>query len=229
MKLEPLGDTAVVATLATRIDAAVLSSVLRLAGSIVSAGGRGILDVVPAYTTVTVFYDPVQFSGAGEDAYDVVCRFVAACAMRRAAGAPAPARKLVEIPVCYGGEYGPDIGDVAGHAGAEASDVVAWHAGARYLVHAIGFTPGFPFLGGLPDSICTPRRGTPRSRVPAGSVGIGGRQTGVYPIASPGGWNIIGRTPLALFSPERSPASLLMPGDRVRFRRITEKDFESWK
>lgn len=228
MKLEALGDCAVVATLGTRISAATLASVLRLAGAVAAAKGRGIVDVVPAYATVTVFYDPQQFGDAGEDAFDAVCRFIMACAMRRARRVRGAAPRLVEIPVCYGGEFGPDLGAVAEHCRMEPERVVARHARPRYLVHAIGFTPGFPFLGGLPGFLNTPRRATPRARVVAGSVGIGGAQTGVYPIASPGGWQIIGRTPLALFNPRREPAALLRPGDRVRFRRISPKEFESW-
>jgi inhibitor of KinA len=229
MKIEPLGDSAAVATLGTRIDAATLASVLKFSGAVASARGRGIVDIVPAYATVTVFYDPAQFAGPGEDAYEEVRRFMESCAMRGGGGAPAAARKPVEIPVCYGGDLGPDLGFVAEHAAIGAPEVVARHSAAEYVVHAIGFTPGFPFLGGLPDSLRTPRRDTPRAVVPAGSVGIGGFQTGVYPIASPGGWQIIGRTPLGLFQPDRTPASLLRPGDRVRFREISAGEFESWR
>jgi inhibitor of KinA len=229
MKLEPLGDSAVVATLGTRIDAATLASVMKFAGAVGAAHGRGIVDVVPAYATVTVFYDPAQFTDPSEDAYEEVRRFMESCAMRGGGRASVAARKLLEIPVCYGGELGPDLGFVADHAKMGTPEVIARHSAADYLVHAIGFTPGFPFLGGLPESLRTPRRETPRARVPAGSVGIGGYQTGVYPIVSPGGWQIIGRTPLRLFRPDREPAALLRPGDRVRFRKITAAEFESWK
>jgi inhibitor of KinA len=228
MKLEPLGDSAVVATLGTRIDAATLASVLKFAGAVAAAQGKGIVDIVPAYATVTVFYDPAQFAEPGEDAYEVVRRFIESCAMRGGKGAHPPTRKLVEVPVCYGGDLGPDLEFVAGHAGIGIPEVIARHSAADYLVHAIGFTPGFPFLGGLPDSLRTPRRETPRARVPAGSVGIGGYQTGVYPITSPGGWQIIGRTPLTLFRPDRTPAALLHPGDRLRFKAISAEEFESW-
>jgi inhibitor of KinA len=228
MKLEPLGDSAVVATLGSGIDAAALGSVLRLAEAIASAKGRGIVDVVPAYATVTVFYDPLQFAEASEDAYEQVCRFMESCAARDAGG-PAAAARSVEIPVCYGGEHGPDLGLVAARCALGEDRVIALHSGGDYLVHAIGFTPGFPYLGGLPEPLRTPRRDTPRARVPAGSVGIGGSQTGVYPLASPGGWQLVGRTPLALFRPGESPAALLRPGDRVRFRAISASEFDSWK
>jgi inhibitor of KinA len=220
MKLEPLGDSAVIATLGSGIDEATLASVLSFAASIAAAKRPGITDVVPAYATVTAFYDPVQFSEAPGDAYDAVCRFLKSCGAG-AARAVRVAGKTVEIPVRYGGEFGPDLDAVAAHCRLGASEVISRHCSADYLVHAIGFTPGFPYLGGLPDELRTPRRDTPRQRVPAGSVAIGGSQTGVYPVDSPGGWQIIGRTSVALFSPQRNPASLLRPGDRVRFRSIS--------
>ena len=227
MKLEPLGDSAVVATLGTRIDAEALAPVLALAKAVREAGARGVVEVVPAYATVTVFYDPLQFANPDEDAYEYICSLLESCA-ERAVGGERAGRDF-EIPVCYGGEFGPDLPHVAAHCGMDAEEVAAVHCGGDYLVHAIGFTPGFPFLGGLPAGLATPRRETPRTRVPAGSVGIGGSQTGVYPIASPGGWQIIGRTPLALFRPDRSPASMLRAGDRVRFRRITAGEFDAWR
>src|ERR1035441_8277151 len=198
MNLEPLGDSAVVATLGPGIDEATLASVRGLAEALAAAKGKGIVDVVPAYATVTVFYDPLQFAESSEDAYASVCRLMEDCAARSAGGGP-------------------------------AAEAAALHSGADYLVHAVGFTPGFPYLGGLPEPLHTPRRETPRARVPAGSVGIGGSQPGVSPVASPGGWQIIGRTPVALFRPEGRPAALLKPGDRVRFKVITAAEFESWK
>jgi len=227
MKLEPLGDSAVVATLGAGVDA--LASVRGLAEAVVAAKARGILDVVPAYGTVTAFYDPLQFPESSGDAYGAVCRLLESCAARAASAAPASSSRVLEIPVCYGGDFGPDLELVAGRCALGAAEVAALHTGSGYVVHAVGFTPGFPYLGGLPAALHTPRRDTPRIRVPAGSVGIGGSRTGVYPIASPGGWQIIGRTPMALFRPEERPAALLKPGDRVRFRAISESDFSSWR
>jgi inhibitor of KinA len=220
MKFEPLGDSAVIATLGSAIDEATLGSVLSFAASVAAAKRPGITDVVPAYATVTAFYDLAKFSEPTADAYDAVCQFLRSCVAGAARSGPA-AGKTVEIPVCYGGDFGPDLGHVAAHCNLGASEVVSRHCGADYLVHAIGFTPGFPYLGGLPETLRTPRRDTPRQRVPAGSVAIGGSQTGVYPVDSPGGWQIIGRTSLALFSALREPASLLRPGDRVRFKSIS--------
>lgn len=227
MKLEPLGDSAVVAHLGETISPEVLGRVLSLARAVRAAKPRGVIEVVPAYATVTVFYDPLEFSRTDEDPFTLVCDAVRACASVHTAGAE-PAKEW-EIPVCYGGEYGPDLEQIAEHCGIGADEVVSLHCAAEYLVHAIGFTPGFPFLGGLPAKLATPRRSTPRTRVPAGSVGIGGAQTGVYPTASPGGWQILGRSPIVLFHPERSHPSLLTQGDRVRFRRISREEFDSWK
>jgi inhibitor of KinA len=229
MKLEPLGDSAVVATLGSGIDAKTVTAVQRWSETIMAAKGRGVVDVVPAYATFTVFYDPAQFAPQAGDAFAQVCRFVESCASNVKRHARATSPKTLEIPVCYGGEFGPDIDEVAERAGMTAIQVAALHARGDYQVHAIGFTPGFPYLGGLPAALNTPRRSAPRSRVPAGSVGIGGGQTGVYPVASPGGWQLIGRTPLRLFQPDRNPAALLRNGDRVKFKAISMSEFETWK
>jgi inhibitor of KinA len=228
MKLEPLGDSAVVATLEGQVDAALLARVTGLARAIGASAARGIMDVVPAYSSVTVFYDPLHVAEPGDDAYARVCGVIESCAAQAAAG-PEPEGRLVEIPVCYGGLHGPDLDHVAAQCGLTQAEVVALHWGASYLVHAIGFTPGFPYLGGLPAQLSTPRRERPREKVAPGSVGIGGSQTGVYPLASPGGWQIIGCTPLALFDARREHAALLAPGDRVLFKPITQAQFESWK
>ena len=123
----------------------------------------------------------------------------------------------IEIPVRYGGEDGPDLADVATHTGLTAQEVVRRHAAVDYIVYFLGFLPGFAFMGGLPPELATPRRAEPRTAVPARSVGIGGEQTGIYPLVSPGGWQLIGRTSLELFDPKNEPPTLLRPGDRVRF------------
>lgn len=125
--------------------------------------------------------------------------------------------RLVEIPVAYGGEHGPDLAHVAAHTGLTPAEVVRRHAGGEYIVYLLGFLPGFAFMGGLAPELATPRRAEPRTAVPARSVGIGGEQTGIYPLVSPGGWQLIGRTSLALFDPTAEPPTLLRPGDRVRF------------
>jgi len=163
-----------------------------------------------------VYYDPLAFAGARDGP------FAGAAAalndtLRELDVRTAPPGPLIEVPVRYGGTDGPDLAEVAQHAGLTPEEVVRVHAGAEYSVYMVGFSPGFPYLGGLPAQLAMPRRDSPRLAVPAGSVGIGGKQTGIYPIESPGGWRIIGRTSLQLFQPERDPPTLLQLGDRVRF------------
>ena len=133
---------------------------------------------------------------------------------------------MIEIPVCYGGEFGPDLHDVAAHNHLKNEEVIELHSSANYLVYFLGFAPGFPYLGGMPREIAAPRLSTPRTQVLAGSVAIGGHQTGVYPVSSPGGWRIIGRTYLQLFVTARNPPTLLQMGDHVRFVPISRREFE---
>jgi inhibitor of KinA len=137
--------------------------------------------------------------------------------------------RLIEVPVCYDEAFAPDLGRISRHAGLTAPQVVDLHWKSKYHVRCIGFTPGFPYLSGLPEILATPRHSAPRKEIAAGSVAIAGTQAGIYPIRSPGGWNVIGRTPLRLFNPEKDPPALLRAGDRVRFRAITRKEFEAVK
>lgn len=243
MTLAPLGDSAVVATLGHTIDESTLLRVRTLAAELELEPSPVIVDVVPAYGTVTVFYEIGSSGTAREAPYVHICRLVTACAERienrwpdlmranleKSAPAPGDGARVIEIPVCYGGAFGADIREVAQRAGVSVEDVAMLHSGVLYDVHAVGFTPGFPYLAGLPERLHTPRRATPRVTVPAGSVGIGGRQTGIYPVSSPGGWNLIGRTPRTLFDVRQPTPALLRVGDRVRFTRITEKEFGAWK
>ncbi len=180
-------------------------------------GVRGVRNVHPAYASILVDFDPLAISR--EDVESAAMELYA-----RPPGAM-PEPRTIEVPVCYGGAYGPDLEDVAALTGRTPEEVVTIHSGAEYLVYFLGFSPGFPYLGGMPESIAAPRLATPRRRVPAGSVAIGGRQTGIYPVASPGGWRIIGRTPLRLFDPDHDPPALLRMGDRVRFVTIRADEF----
>ena len=173
-------------------------------------GVRGILNLHPAYTSVLVDFDPRFHSHAEVEA------LVRAWPASHADEAP-PEPRRVEIPVRYGGESGPDLGDVARHTGLTEERVVELHSAAEYLVYFVGFATCFPYLGGLPPELATPRLAAPRKQVPEGSVAIGGTQAGIYPLASPGGWRLIGRTHLKLFDPSASPPPLLRMGDRVRF------------
>lgn len=138
-----------------------------------------------------------------------------------------PEKRIVEIPVCYENEFAPDIRDVAGHNNITVDEVIAYHTRQKYLVYFLGFSPGFPYLGGMLKEISMPRLKTPRLKVPAGSVAIGGDQTGIYPVSSPGGWRIIGKTPEKLFSQENTPPTLLQMGDYVKFVSITPDEFEN--
>jgi inhibitor of KinA len=181
-----------------------------------------VVDVVPAYDTVTVVYDPVSVAGRapGESGAPAVWPFVESALRRVLAGGEAGAAakpRVVEVPVRYGGADGPDLEACAERSGLAPDAFVAAHASARYTVALIGFMPGFPYLSGLPERLAQPRLSAPRRRVPAGSVGIAGAQTGVYPFDSPGGWQIIGRTDLKLFDPHAAEPSLLRAGDIVRF------------
>jgi KipI family sensor histidine kinase inhibitor len=173
----------------------------------------GLGEAVPSYRSLLVHYDPLRLS------YEEVKAFVSG-ALQKCEGAPLPEPRLVEIPTVYGGEFGPDIEFVAEHNGLSVEEVIRLHSSATYTVYMLGFAPGFPYMGKIPKAIIAPRLPTPRKSVPAGSVGIAGSQTGIYPIATPGGWRLIGRTPVTLFDPERSPPTVLRPGDRVQFAPI---------
>ena len=171
---------------------------------------EGVVDLSPGYASILVRFDPLRLDHAA------VGRHVLACFdEERAPRAATP--RLVTIPVVYGGAEGPDLEEVARRAGLSAGAAAALHASTTYVVHFLGFTPGFAYLGTVPDPLACPRLDQPRTSVPAGSVGIAGAQTGVYPASTPGGWRIVGRTTLRLFDPRRSPAATLAMGDRVRF------------
>lgn len=240
MMFAPLGDSAVVVTLGSSIDETTLLRVRSLTASLQRERAAGIVDVVPAYTTVTVFYENEPHPPEDTPIYERICRLIGERAGESEHSWPdlvslnlgegrGTTAKQVEIPVCYGGEFGPDLGEVAERAKLSADEVIELHSGANYVVHAVGFTPGFPYLGGLPEKLHTPRRATPRTSVPAGSVGIGGQQTGVYPIATPGGWQLIGRTPMALFRITETPPAILRVGDHVKFKPISPEEFAAWK
>jgi len=213
LRMEPLGDRAILVILGERIDPGVNDQVHQLAALIRAAGTPGVTDLVPAYATLAVHYDPAAWPGQPYQALrEQLDR------LWRSAGAAAPAEpRRVSIPVCYGGEFGPDLAEVAGHCAMTEAEVIARHSGAEYRVYMLGFAPGFAYLGGLDPAIAAPRRQTPRMKVPAGSVGIAGMQTGIYPLETPGGWQIIGRSPQRLFRPGQEDPCVLRPGDRLRF------------
>jgi KipI family sensor histidine kinase inhibitor len=211
--IRPASDRSLFISLSDQISNQAHHAVVRLTGCLV--GVRGILNVHPAYTSVLVDFDPRLYTHSGMEA---LVREQWAAHRDRTPELP----RVVEIPVRYGGEFGPDLQDVARHTGLSAERVIQLHAAADYLVYFVGFSTFFPYLGGLPPELATPRLSAPRKHVPTGSVAIGGSQAGVYPLASPGGWRLIGRTPLPLFDLSRSPPPLLQMGDRVRFIPIPE-------
>ena len=207
----PLGDTAV---LVEGVDAH------RILRAFDRAGVPGVLDIVPAYTGVCVHYDPRAFAAGSAAPFEQLCALLHDV-LENSAAEVEPVARVVEVPVRYGGDHGPDLADVAQHAGLDPQDVVRLHATADYTVVMIGFAPGFPYLEGMPVELATPRLPAPRERVPAGSVGIAGVQTGIYPLATPGGWRIIGRTEVRLFDVHADPPTLLRAGDRVRLIEVT--------
>jgi inhibitor of KinA len=219
VRILAMGDRALVVELATSADTAVNLRALALAESLRAAPPPGVTDVVPCMASVTVHYDPLracELLKTSEPAATLGGLLQAAC--DAAPAAVSRQTRVVELPVSYGGEHGPDLEEVARHCGLSADEVVRLHAAALYRVCMLGFVPGFGYLGGLDPRLRTPRRATPRKRVPSGSVAIGGGQTGVYPLDTPGGWNIIGRTsrPMVDFANAAAP-TLLAPGDTVRF------------
>lgn len=213
-ELERLADDAWLLVFDAVIDAATLARVHDFAARLDADRLAGIVDLVPAYTSLGVFFDPDRVDA------DAVAHWLHAHLDAAHATVPAAAAREIEIPVVYGGDFGPDLTQAAAELGMTEDALAERHAAAEYRVAMIGFAPGFPYLAGLPDALALPRLATPRTRIPAGSVAIGGRQTGIYPRESPGGWRILGRTPLRLFDPGRAPPALLAPGDRVRFRAI---------
>jgi KipI family sensor histidine kinase inhibitor len=240
MEIVLLGDSALVVRVREQFEDApekTLDEVLRTFYQLRSAAIPGVIELAPAYTSVAVFFDPIALakaSGTPDALFDWLAERVreivtAGPHRGRHVKSTRTLARRVEIPVCYDPEFALDIDRVAQHAQISASKVVDLHSCSEYRVACIGFVPGFPFLAGLPKNLATPRRDVPRKEIPAGSVGIGGAQTGIYPLRSPGGWNLIGRTPLKLFDPTKDPPTLLHPGDRVRFRAITREEFESLK
>jgi len=182
-------------------------------------GLPGVVETVPSYRSLLVYYDP---SVVG---YDALCAQLAALAEQATTTAMPPARE-VELPCCYEGELGTDLEAAAARLGLSVDELVALHAGAEYLVYFIGFTPGLPYMTGAPERLTIPRLDTPRVKVPAGSVAIGGTQCCIYSVESPGGFWLLGRTPVRLYDPDATEPILLRPGDRVRFHQIDRREFD---
>ena len=228
VRFAPLGDRGVMITLGEAIDEATHRRVRAVSAALDAHAPAAIIDQVPAFASVAVHYDPERVEG--DPAQSPYRRIVDSLlhVLSKVSDDELPAPPTVEIPVCYGGDLGPDLADVARQHALEPSEVIRLHTSGDYLVYMVGFMPGFAYLGGLPEQLETPRRPSPRTAVPAGTVGIGGQQTGVYPLVSPGGWNLIGKTPLRIFDVGREPPALLATGDRVRFREISLAEYNNW-
>jgi inhibitor of KinA len=228
----PLSENAVVIKFGEQISTDVHQWVRQVSAYFTEHQVEGVTEIVPAFTTVTVYYDPFQLARNSTGKWDVksspfekICTILEniLSSLRHTAS---PQGKEVIIPVCYGEEFGPDLEEVARFNQLTPEEVIHIHTSGHYLVYMIGFVPGFAYLGGLSEKIATPRKASPRLRIPAGSVGIAGMQTGVYPIESPGGWQLIGRTPIPLFRPHHPQPSLLQIGDFVRFQAITKEEYQ---
>ncbi len=216
----PFGDHALIVEFGDVIDLAVNSKVIALNEALLKADIKGVEELVPTYRSLLVRYNPAEIT------YEqLVARVNEIEKMLKDKPAEMVRRKLI-VPIVYGGAYGPDLGYVAQYHGLTEEQVVKFHSGRDYRVYMIGFVAGFPYLGDVPEEIATPRLETPRLKVPAGSVGIAERQTGIYPCEAPGGWRIIGRTPIKLFDPRQQPPALLKPGDVVKFQQVSEENYK---
>jgi len=214
-RFRPMGDRSILVELGDTISPDVNRRVQQLMLQLRQAPLPGVREIAPSYRSLLVVYDPLTTAPA-----ELKERIAEAAAQPSIAGLPQA--KRLAVPVFYGGNYGPDLEAVAGHLSISTDEVIRLHTETIYRVYMIGFTPGYPYMGELPAALAVPRRSTPRTRVPKGSVGIAQRQTGIYPVESPGGWQIIGWTPLELFDPLRQLPSLLEMGDRVKFEAVRQ-------
>jgi len=232
--IEPFSDSAILIEFGKEANKDTHQHIQQLTRYLDQHSFLGFIEYIPAFTNVVVFYDPLviyenyQNSLQKVSPYKIVSALLAEI-MEKLNGDGEYNPRIVEIPVCYGGEFGPDLELVASINKLTPEEVITIHTSGEYLVHMIGFAPGFPFLGGMSKKIAAPRQPSPRPLIPPGSVGIAGVQTGVYPIGTPGGWNLIGRTPVDLFLPKENPPSLLQAGDMVKFRPISQEEYNGWK
>lgn len=220
-KILPAGDQALVVEFGQEISEELNRKVQILNQKITDRKIEGIVETVPTFRSLLVTYDPAVIGF--QKLKQILEKIPADVDMSGDQG-----HHVVEIPVCYGGEFGEDLPDVAAHAGLSEEEVIRLHSEKEYNIYMLGFLPGFPYLGGLDPRLHTPRLANPRTKIPAGSVGIGGEQTGIYPLDSPGGWRLIGRTPLKLYDPDREEPFLYQDGDYIRFVPITREEYEAY-
>lgn len=223
IKLLQAGEQGLVVEFGNIIDEVVNIKVHRLAKQLTRDSGSAILEVVPTYRSLLVYFDPLECSR--RELGELITRLALAGEAAGGASSGRDAANIVHIPVCYGGEFGPDLDFVATHNNLTVDQVIAIHTSTPYLVYMLGFTPGFPYLGGMSEQIAAPRLEKPRVKIAAGSVGIAGSQTGLYPVESPGGWRIIGRTPIEAFNPEHPNPFLFAAGDYLQFKAVSRDEF----
>ena len=218
-RLLPAGDSALVVEFGNEIDPEINARVRSLTTALEEESLAGLIELVPTYRSALLYFDPliVQVDVLKQQLQELISNL---------GQLELPAPDITFVPVCYGGEYGPDLKYVSQHTKLAVEEVIRLHTSTNYLIYMLGFTPGFTYLGGMDERLETPRLKTPRTRIPAGSTGIAAKQTGIYPIDSPGGWQLIGRTPLKLYDPYSDPPVLLKAGNYVRFEAISPEEYE---
>lgn len=222
-RIDAVGDRCLLIGVGDTVDPETSQRVFGLVRRLKEQPIEGVCDIVPAFTTVALHYRPELLG-------DTPFANLRAAVLQRLIEpleTASTASRSIEIPVCYGGEWGPDLGDVAEQCALSTEEVITLHMASAHRIYMLGFAPGFPFIGGLDPALAMPRRASPRTRIPRGSVGIARDQSCIYPLETPGGWNLIGRTPLRFFDPSANPPCLLAPGDRVRFVRIDEPAYQA--
>lgn len=225
-RIQAQGDRCLEIRLGSGIDIEIGRQCARAAAALRGANLPGVTDIIPTFNAVAVHFRPPQHQGTTYAPDELAQQITDILnTLEHTPGAAVQAR-TVDIPVCYGGAYGPDLDDVAAHCGISPDEVIRLHSEPTAYVFMLGFAPGAPYIGVHDEKLAIGRRTTPRTRLPAGSVAIANRQTMIYPNASPGGWHIIGATPVVLFDPAREPATLLAPGDSVRFVPVAEQEYE---
>ncbi|OCA82120.1 5-oxoprolinase subunit PxpB [Pseudobacillus wudalianchiensis] len=232
--MKPLGDSALIVQLGEGISPSIHQKVQALSRLLNTHPFDGFIESVPAFNNMTIHYNPAVVYRTQRNNYSPLTPFQVVCAkvnelVQYVDETQSMETRVVEIPVLYGGEYGPDLDYVASYHQISAEEVIRLHTQGDCLVYMLGFAPGFPFVGGMDERIATPRRETPRLAIAPGSVGIAGKQTGVYPVETPGGWQIIGRTPLDLFRPDLTPPTLLQAGDKIKFVQISPEEYQAYK
>ncbi|MBX0359259.1 5-oxoprolinase subunit PxpB [Halobacillus sp. Nhm2S1] len=231
ISIHPLGDQALLIDFGESINEKTNQQVRQAAAQLDEQKPGWMIEYIPAFSTLTILYNPYYIAKqiGSQDLLPYEWARTEVLALLSQSSTYHSEERTIEIPVCYGGEWGPDLSFVASHNSMSEEEVIDTHMNGDYLVYMIGFAPGFPYIGGMNKKIAAPRRDDPRLSIPSGTVGIAGEQTGVYPIETPGGWQLIGRTPLKLFEPDRDRPSLLQAGDRIRFTSINEAEYKQLK